>query len=529
MLESVGVAIALTLALLAVWHIDATDRSWMLYYEGDSVLPAIVRGSVLSGQQQDWALSAVLFLPEMGMYYALAALGLGVKGTFALSAVVNLVLFYGALRFLSGMVQRDLPRARRVTGALIAFGAMMALTFLEQSPQHEGFEFASLLATTTYYSVTVLAAVATTGMAARLAAAPDGSRRRWVELTLAGVSALSTLTNPLYVAWEVAPLAVVFGLMAWRRALSWRRIARIGCVLALGIGAGLAARIPFEPLILKDGPAYANFGLTRVMAIYYPEMLAERTSTITGAVSLTFIVALILVAAIVFRRSLAARDTVAAVVSGMGWLTPLAIFAGTIILGLYGTRYLQPMFFDPICLLVLAPRLFRSGQAADWLGRRLAARAATARARIARARRALIAGAAVAALGASAAATGALVSSGAVVNSDIACVDAWITASHQTGAGDFWAIRGPKAYLADPSQLIQVDGSFYAYPWLTDRVDYARPNVSFVLMDTAKPALTLPPEAQTAPSSTVRCGRYTITDFGSPVLPIGPIAPYLTS
>ena len=68
---------ALLLALLAIAHLAVTDRSWMLYYDSETVLPALVRGSVLAGQPQDWALSAVLFIPEMGLYFALAALGLG--------------------------------------------------------------------------------------------------------------------------------------------------------------------------------------------------------------------------------------------------------------------------------------------------------------------------------------------------------------------------------------------------------------------------------------------------------------------
>lgn len=511
--ESLGVLLAVALALLAVAHLDATDRSWMLYYDADSVLPALVRGSVLAGQPQDWSLSAVLFIPEMGLYFALAGLGLGIKGTFALNAVVNLVLLYASLRLLSGLVLRGMSRSARIGGALGAFATVVFLTLLEDSPRGDTFEVASLLATTTYYGMTVLASVAATGLAARLASAPSGGRRRWLELALVALSAASALTNPLYLAWAAMPLLVVLALLAGRGAIGWRCFLREGAVLVLGGGLGFVARLPFASLISRDGPAYVKPGLAAWAALRYPESLADRTSTLGGAVSLTLVVALILVSAILFRRSLAVRDVSAAIVSGMGWLAPAAIFAGTVALGAYTPRYVQPMFFAPVCTLVFAPRLFPRGLA---FVRRLSRRAV----------RALLAGGVVVLLGLSAGLTAALSRSAAVIDPDVQCADAWIGASHRTGAGDFWSIRAPKAYLAEPYRLIQIDQAFRAYPWLADRADYSGSAVSFVLTDTVTasehPPLVLPPAARTAPFTTIHCGRYTITDFGTAILPVGP-------
>lgn len=511
--ESTGVVLALALALLAVWHMDATDRSWILYYESDTVLPALVRGSVLAGQPQDWSLSAVLFIPEMGLYFAIAALGLGVKGTFALNAVMNLLLFYGSLRLLSGFVQRGGPRAHRVGGALVAFGAMMSLTLLEGSPRPDTFELASLLATATYYSTTVLASVLATGITSSLATVEPGRRRHRLELALIGLSAGATLTNPLFLGWEALPLALVLALMAWRRVLPWRRLVRFGALFALGAGLGFVGRIPFAHFIGKDGPAYLDPGSARWLAIYYPKMLADRTSTVAGALSLSAVVALILLSGIVFRRSLATLDVKAAVVSGMGWAAPVLVIVGGIALGAFGTRYLQPMFFAPVCTLVFTPRLF--GDGATFV-RRLPRRTLQA----------LLVATLVVCLAFSAIATGALTSSASAVDPDILCVDEWVSASHRTGAGQFWTIRGPKAYLAEPNQLLQIDDPFRAFPWLTDRADYATQKVSFVLSDTAYPLPVLPAGASTAPHHTVSCGRYTITDLGAAILPINPAAPY---
>ncbi|MEA5453647.1 hypothetical protein SPF06_02830 [Sinomonas sp. JGH33] len=512
--ELVGLVLAVALALLAVVHLDATDRSWLLYYDSDSVLPALVRGSVQAGQPQDWFLSAVLFIPEMGLYFALAALGLGVKGTLALNAVVNLLLLYAALRFLSGIAQRALPPSRRVGGALVAFATVVFLMLLEDSPRGDTFEIASLLATTTYYGLTVLASITATGLAARLVTAPPSRRRRWQEAALTAMSAGATLTNPLYLAWAAMPLVLVLALMAGRRVIGWHRFLRVGAFLLLGGGVGFAARIPFAHLVAKDGPDYAKPGLAAWAALRYPLSLADRTSTIPGALALTLVVALILVSAIVYRRSLASRDATTLMVSGIGWVAPVAVLVGSIALGAYTPRYVQPLFFAPVCTLVFAPRLFPHGIA---FVRRLSKREI----------RRLLASILAVLLVVSAGLTLALGRSAAVVDPDIQCVDAWTTANQRTGAGDFFSTRGPKAYLAEPYRLIQVDYLFRAYPWLADRADYSRSMVSFVLADSLTesehPRLALPPAARTAPSTTIRCGRYTITDFGTDILPIGPV------
>jgi hypothetical protein len=509
--ESAGWIAALLLALLAIAHLAATDRSWMLYYDSETVLPALVRGSVLAGQPQDWALSAVLFIPEMGLYFAVAALGLGIKGTFALVGVANFLLLYGALRLMSGLVRPHWPRGRRIAGALAAFAAVVLLTFLENSARWDSFELVSLLATSTFYSMTVLASVFSTALAAPLAGAPTRRRRTLLELALLGTAAVSTLTNPLYLGWEAIPLMLVFALLAWRRALGWRSFGRVTAVLAVGAALGLLARIPFAQLITKDGPAYANPGNPGGTAVYYLQLLLDRTSNLMGALELIPVLAIFLIAVVVFRRSVAASDGPAGIIAGMAWLAPLVVVAGMVALGGVGTRYLQPVFFAPLCLVVLVPELFRAGS----LARRLSRRAL----------RVLVAAVAAATLVASALVVTALRGSAEATNPDLRCVDDWVTASQRTGAGRFWTIRGPKAYLAEPRQLLQVDDAFGAYPWLTDRSDYGTRAVSFVVSDAQYPPPALPAEARDLPHQTVACGRYSIMDFGSDVLPLGPVNP----
>ena len=505
--ELTGWIVALLLALLAVGHMAATDRSWMLYYDSETVLPALVRGSVLAGQPQDWALSAVLFIPEMGVYWAVAALGFGVKGTFILNAVVNFLLLYGSLRLLSGLVRPERPRSRRIVGALVAFAATVFLTFLENSSRWDSFEVVSLLATGTFYGTTVLASVLSTGLAAPLAVPRASPRRRAVlEVALLVIIAVATLTNPLILAWEAVPLAFVFALLARRRITSWKLAGRLGAVLTIGAVFGLIARIPFASLITKDGPAYAKPSAAMGAGLYFLKQFSDLASTPAGTVEMGFVVALILSAVIVFRSSTRDGDVRTAVLAGMAWAAPLVVVVGMVALGGVGTRYFQPIFFAPLCLLVLVPELLAQ--------RTLGVHWRRARVLVASIAGVCLVGSGLVAL--------TLRDSAEALNPDIGCVDAWITSSQRTGAGRFWTIRGPKAYLRDPGQLIQVDKSFGAYQWLTNRTDYATKNVSFVLSDTEYPAPALPVGVENDPRQTIRCGRYTITDFVSPVLVIGP-------
>jgi hypothetical protein len=128
------------------------------------------------------------------VYGALSLIGLGVRATLTLNAFLNFFALYAALRVVSG------PRATNrypVAGALCAFGVFCALTLLESGSGSSGFQLASLLATTTYYSSTIITSILTVGVVRRGLVA-DGSLL-WPKLAvLVVLSGVSALTNPLY-------------------------------------------------------------------------------------------------------------------------------------------------------------------------------------------------------------------------------------------------------------------------------------------------------------------------------------------
>ncbi|WP_234024185.1 hypothetical protein [Microbacterium sp. str. 'China'] len=86
--ELAGWAAALALALVAVGHLASSPRSVLMFDDGDSLIVALVGRSVLDGGGGDWALSSVLFLPEIAVFTALdAVLPFDVNGVLAAIAV----------------------------------------------------------------------------------------------------------------------------------------------------------------------------------------------------------------------------------------------------------------------------------------------------------------------------------------------------------------------------------------------------------------------------------------------------------
>nr|WP_066516189.1 hypothetical protein [Curtobacterium ammoniigenes] len=135
----------------------------------------------------------------------------------------------------------------------------------------------------------------------------------------------------------------------------------------------------------------------------------------------------------------------AIVVAGFAVFSPLLATFGTLAMGAPSTRYMQPLFYAPVVGLLILPRLLRARRAR--LGRLrlpLALPSGLLSATVLIAATVGVAGSGVA-------------RTARATDRSIACVDAWVGQSHEYGAGEFWTVRGPKAYLAQPDRLIQVD------------------------------------------------------------------------
>ncbi|WP_240948909.1 hypothetical protein [Microbacterium salsuginis] len=337
----------------------------------------------------------------------------------------------------------------------------------------------------------------------------------WLWGSVAGlgvVAAASVLTNPLFAAWGTVPLGLVLA-VAWALRRRGPTLWLAGALIA-GTAVGFVGRMPLAPLIANTGAGYADPSRWADSLGYYGALLTERWSVPWGAASVIVLLALwswCLAATVVLARR---GDVGATVVAACGWVIPLLVVAGAIVLGTNAARYLQPAAFAPLLGLLVLPGLS-------------AVRAGAAASPLTSPRRALmagIAGAGAVVLIVLAGAVGVprIAAAASAPDADLECVVDWVEQSGRTGGGQFWTVRLPKAHLADPRSLVQVDHQLRGYAWLVNRDDFTVGEVSFLVLDDQSPAFDLPGGASVEDARHVSCGRYTIADFGDAGLPLGP-------
>jgi hypothetical protein len=491
--ESTVLVGAVALAVLVVAHVAVSARGALLFSDGDSMLPVLFVRSFEAGDGQDWAMSSVLFVPELSLFGAIWKLGLGADWTIAINGVVNLVALYVALRCVAGGWFRSRAGA---FGAGGAFAVFAVLALLDRTADRDSLELASLLTTPTYYSATVIAVVASIALV-RTALGGRGRPGMWVAV-LALVAVLSVMSNPLYLLWATIPLTMVVVVVA---VIDRHRFAgKLAVVLVAASGFGYALRIPFAPHIANDGLGYVDLGGAGASAGYYGALVGDMFSSVGGAASMLGISGLIATAAYLSHRAWMRRDRPALVVTAAGWVIPVLVVAAAILLGTHAARYLQPVVFAPLAALSIAPALLRLPRGGPVRASVVAAIASTG----------LLVGASLV--------IPAIASTVDRPDRDLWCVTNWVDRSGRVGAGQYWSVRLPKAHLDDPRQLVQVDALLQPYNWLVDRTDASVRAVSFLLVDADSIPFAL---GGPADPKVIGCGRYQILDFGDRPLALG--------
>ena len=490
--ELAGWAAALALALVTVGHLASSPRSVLMFDDGDSLIVALVGRSILDGGGGDWALSSVLFLPEIAVFTGLdAALPLDVNGVLAANAVVNILALYGAIRLVAG---RHAVGRAPVAWSVAALAAFAILVLTESGPSRDALELASLMLTTTYYSATVVAVVLAIGLCRRFLDRPRGGAA--LPVSLGAVAALATLSNPLFAAWATVPLSFVLGGLCLTTPAVRRRGLALIAALVGGSIVGFLGRIPFSAWIANSGAGYIQPAEWIHSAAYYGGLTIDRLSSPGGVLGTVAVLALTVLAVV---RTTHASDAGDRLVATAAWALPLVVLLGGIATGTHAARYLQPLVFAPVLAFLTLPRV-RVRQAA--LTRVALAVVATAL---------LIGGVA---------SVPRIVQAASAPDADLACVTDWVDSSGRTGAGQFWTVRLPKLHAADPARLVQVDHELRGYAWLVDRRDFAVGEVSFLIEDTQTVAWNVPTAA--TPTAVIACGRYRILDYAPATLPLGP-------
>lgn len=458
LVEGGGLAFALVGSLSVVAVLASGDRAWLLFYDGDSVLPALVAGSLRISQPQDWALSPVLFLPELSLFLLLDSLGLTTKGTFLAYAVASCVILYVSLRFLPYAAGLDRHRRKDIASALLGFAFVLLLISLDRSDDRNSLEVASLVVTGTYYGATTVAMLLSVALVARLVSADRPRFRLGAAVT--GIAALSTMSNPIYLAWCTTPLILVVLLIVRAKRVGVQQGATIIALLFLGVGSGIALRLPFSEVIVSDVATYARFDRVLASLEYYAGLISARAATADGLVAVLLTGASIGACSVAYRIHALRRNTAGILVCGFGMIAPLVILVGSVLLGTQASRYLAALFFAPVAGLIVILRMRLRSTGVHRLVRALGVLAAISAAFLAACR---------------------LNHISRTLDPDLRCVIDWIESAEGTGAGQFWTVRSAKAYLDEPNRLLQVDQTMSPYRWLINQADFEDRKVSFLI------------------------------------------------
>jgi hypothetical protein len=567
MIDLLGVVAALLLTLLAVLHLLSTSRSWLLLFDGDSVILPLFERSLQAGQPFEWAMSTTVFLIEIPVYLVLAFLTANPFDALTVNAILNFVALYALIRLIAGL---SLPgRGRRfvVAVSLVTFAVPLAATLLESTTNADSFELFSLLATTTYYYPTVLAMLAAAWLLARMVArdaptettpsvAPDASdeparlappnvspasarsgHRVALLVALGILTVVSVTSNPLYGVWTAAPAVVTLLGLAGLGRIPWRTALVPPVVLVAGCFGGVLLRKPLAPYLSMDPANYLHIGDILTPLRFYGAAIADMFSRPTGVIELVLLSALgsvTLVAGLAALRmpQLPLRRQLLFLLAAV---TVLAVTVGSVLVGTNATRYLQPLAFAPLLVL---PALVGLGLDALRDRRQTArrrpglfARPANTTARRARAAETVSAHDHVAPVAKQRPATlglllvvlllGGIVGTGSAVAASVsrahlpgaACLEGWLAGRTLTGAGQFWAIRGLKTYGAPSVHLLQIDEYLNARPWMVNLADYDGGRVSYLVLDDRSAWGEELVDTLGAPRANISCGSYTILDY----------------
>lgn len=510
--ELTGLLIAILAATAAVVHISSSARGDLLFFNGDSVLPEIVMQSLREGLALEWVMSPVLFLaPELPVYGIVSLFTSSVKGTFFVTAVVNLVLLYLVLRLIARIFSSNSTRSRQILVAMVPFLFLIGCTFTELSSSANSLELVSLIMTSTYYGGTVLAMGMTLALVAVTARAETLRSRRILVVcsALLLLAVLTTISNPLYLVWVVAPLVCVAGVLGAFRRMRWGNAAVIAFVPAAGAAIGMLIRVPLESFIKTDATSYFRPEAIRKSIEFFADRLSARASVDNGRIELALLALVFAITVVGLIAAIRRSDVSSSTILGFAVMTTVSTIIGAILVGSMASRYISPVFFAPAFALVAV--------ASAHLPKARSTSASSIKLRFNRATVGIAAALAVIAV-VTLIGVPTVRRAEAVISAPFEpaeCLSAWIDGRDISGAGQFWTIRAMKAYGDDTINLKQIKASLEIHPWLINLADYDDKSLSYVLRDGHSRGFDKLVAKLGEPAALVDCGSFEIYDYGN--------------
>ena len=313
------------------------------------------------------------------------------------------------------------------------------------------------------------------------------------------------MSNPLFIAWTVVPLAIVVTVLGLAK-VNRPSMFTAALTMAAGALAGTLGRIPFSSILVQDNLAKIRPDLAAESLRYYMGLAGLRLDGPGGRIELAIALIAYFGAVVVLIVAIRRHEVVAIVVAGFAVVAPVIVALATVIVGTFATRYLQPTVFFPPLAISSGLLLLQSVR-----------KQSLPRSQVLRRVRAVGSAALVFWIVAGVVATVSLVQTATKSDESIACAVSWINDRKLPGAGQYWTVRAVKAAISNPRNLLQTDESLAGYSWLTTADDFKVKKIFFTISDAQSP----PFEIAREPTSRIKCGRYAIADYGLQPIRVG--------
>lgn len=520
-----GPAATISLTVLVLGRLVQTPWLHYLLYDGDSLALPLLLKSLRSGEPLEWVMTSQLFLfPEIPLYLLSALVSTGAKAALLVNAVVNVLALYAALRWLAARTLAGRPHlGQAVALAATALYLVSAATEGRALVNVGGFAPGAML--TTYYFGSILAGLICLALAAeatngfRADAQPSGRRPVFALLGVLLVSALTTLSNPLFLVQFVGGF-VLSVIAAWiLRRIRLRRAALLAVSVLAGAAIGYAARGFFASMIAVDAASYLHLDRAGGAVSALISQNLDVLSTRGGKVELAIIAALIVGAVLALIASVHAQlrpGRTPPLTDAGAMLCLFVVFSAVVLLGvqvLTGSdvsRYLLPLAVYPVLVI---PAAASSPALRALLGR-------LPRPSFGPVRRSV-----GVILGVVVVAAGLIVGLPPVVAAahsdetaaDSTCVTNWLAGRTLSGVGSFWTTRGLTLYGSSSIDVQQVNFDFSAQLWMNNLASYQGKTYSYVLADHDPDWAALALAHLGEPASVTACGSFDIYDYEATV------------
>ncbi|WP_157109251.1 hypothetical protein [Cryobacterium arcticum] len=490
----------------------------MFLHNGDSIVLPMILQSFSRQETFEWVFSSQLFFfPEIPLYAVSALFAPTPQAALAINAGLNLVLLYGALRWVGSILSpQRFPRHAIVLSALLCIGLFAVFVVLERDPVVNSTAMATFFLLTTYYSGSVLSGLAVVSLSLWMIRNPVIERGQFRALAprSAAVFAISWLTatsNPLFLLQIAAPLAVTLLLLLFMGRVNWIVFSVVVGVQAVAAAASLLTRRLLVAFYSTDVAGYVRTDEIPASMKALSQVVLDLLDRKSGTLKLVLLVALMSISAGYLLVALYAQarpqmakrfSTTKVFIASYVSITVVVLLLGYIVTGSTTTRYLIPLFIIPLLggvalLTSVGERILRR-----WPLR--ANRVILSMLGVL-----LVLGGAGTALSAPRLAE--VTASEEFSSAD--CLDSFLAGKSANGVASFWSSRPMELYGSHTGVILQVyPDSLSAQAWMINMASFVDRDFSYVVVDgtwmTAENVQSLG-----KPAAIHQCGSYDIYDY----------------